>query len=563
MLEIPDLRTSSQMAADRVQAFRGDLAGAPPLMEALEIAARDIRNQTLRPGGGFRITIDSGGRARVQVADQASLARLRLLLEQTRQPISEDDLVLECEQTPSFANRAVLECFYGELWSPDDRDAVIRAAAASGANLFVYGPAADRLTGGGWRDPYCGSPKDNLEQLRTSAHAEGMRGVWRVSPAAPLEPSHAIRVGERHEIEALITKVQAALDLGFDAVLIAFDDIPDGLDVQARALYADAEHPLAAAHASTINAVAAAIGPDRTIACPTSYWGLAPSGYRRQFGEILTPGIPVVWTGPSVISDSIDADDARTVAEELQHPLWIWDNYPVNDWDTDHMGAQLAGPEGIGNIMAPRRLPLAPLVGRDRRLAEVATAYGNDLAVDAHTGIPAVRTALDFAWDSASYDPQRSWISALTMSGLDHAALALLGDATGPVSGGGRRQPSGFAAACARTLIASPEERPAALTALKEVIGEHAAAIRSLRNSSGPLVRELRPWLDELGRQCAFATLAARTLGAERPQTGTIPLQLRDALGQPSHVSVASGAGRMLAEFARGIAAAGEPDIPA
>jgi len=53
-----------------------------------------------------------------------------------------------------ITDRAVLECFYGPLWSPADRAEVVRRAHRHGATAYVYGPSADERTGPDWRQPY-------------------------------------------------------------------------------------------------------------------------------------------------------------------------------------------------------------------------------------------------------------------------------------------------------------------------------------------------------------------------------------------------------------------------
>ncbi|MEI3848765.1 MULTISPECIES: beta-N-acetylglucosaminidase domain-containing protein [Microbacterium] len=460
--------------------------------------------------------------------------------------------------------RSVNECFYGERWVPQDRISVLEHAAEAGANAYVYGPSADRRTGGLWRDRYDGVEGEVLADFATAARALGVEPIWRVSPSAPLEPERGMRLTDPEDLAELVGKIDSVFALGFERVLIAFDDLTHGLDAQAAEVFADAAHPLAAAHAAVVRAVGEAVGHHRLIVCPLHYWGAEPSSYRRAFGAGFPAEVPVIWTGRAVISDEITAREAQGVADELGHPLWLWDNYPVNDWDMDGIGADVlhVSAAGLDNLVTPRRLPLAPLRARDAALAGVLQGMGANLALDPWTGIPAASTLLAFAADPVSYDPDLAWRRAVERLDTAPDALAVLADAAGPGSGAPIAAPSSLARACGRVLAEGPE--PGVLHALEEAIASHVDALVTLRARPSRLTWELRPWLVELGRQCHLVSLAVAALRSSGEERGDLVVALRGALLHASTVSVASGAGRALAEYARGMMAGGTPaiDVP-
>lgn len=462
----------------------------------------------------------------------------------------------------AITTRSLNECFYGERWAPEDRLAVLQAGVAFGANAYIYGPSADRRTGGLWRAPYEERERLVLELFTREAHAQGVEPIWRVSPAAPLEPDLAIRITDNDEIAALVAKIEHVITLGFDRILIAFDDLTAGLHHEDAAHFAGRDHPMAAAHADVIQRVGKTVGFERLIVCPMHYWGSEPSRYRREFGRGFPAEVPVVWTGPSVISEQISADDARLVAEEIGHPLWLWDNYPVNDWDMEGISAlPLHAQPGLDNLVTPRRLPLAPSVDRDPRLGDVVAAMGSNLAITPWTGLPAALTMLDFARRGAAYEPADSWGRAVESLDVDADALSILADSAGPGSGSRSRQPSTFAIGCAEVFIAQPDQRDAALDALTATVDRHVAALVTLRARPSRLIRELSPWLVELGRQCQFARLAISALRATETEKSELAAELGGALARRSTVSVASGMGRTLAEYARGLCAGGTPRV--
>jgi hypothetical protein len=243
----------------------------------------------------------------------------------------------------------------------------------------------------------------------------------------------------------------------------------------------------------------------------------------------------------------------------------VWDNYPVNDWDLNSPTASLLSAlPGLDNAVAARRLPLSPLAGRDPELPSVAHIYAANAAVDPVSGMPAMATALDYAWSGPAYRWEDSWASALRATAIPEQALVTLADASGPVLGGPTELASKFARACARVLAAEIiERRDAALDALDLVIDEHVDALRAVRATGSAFAVEVQPWTQELARQCTLARLAILSIRTDIAERAPISRALQDALAQPSTRTMVSGAGRLLAEYARGLAAGGMPDIPA
>jgi hypothetical protein len=64
-----------------------------------------------------------------------------------------------------FAVRGVIEGFYGNPWTRQQRLELVEFIAARGMNTFVYGPKDDPLVRRAWRDPYRGDDLDRLAEL--------------------------------------------------------------------------------------------------------------------------------------------------------------------------------------------------------------------------------------------------------------------------------------------------------------------------------------------------------------------------------------------------------------
>lgn len=571
--------------------------GASPLVDATEVSlasgdlrtglpwgdvARRVAGWSADPGvcrdrrdaerceAGFELSVDAHGRATAAVADQASAGRLAAVMA-TAGDVAEVGVPSRSVRTirsrPVVGERAALECFYGPLWSAEARTAVIQRVARHGATTYVYGPAADERTGRSWREPYAHDAAADLERLFHDAHMAGMDVVWRVSPGAPLDRARAMSLGDPDELDLLLRRIFDVLDLGADRVLLAFDDIRSGLDAPSRAVYGSDRHPLAAAHAAVMNAVHAALG-DRGVsmlACPTHYWGVRTSSYRQRFGELLAPEVPVCWTGGAVISSSITAEDASTVAEQFQHPVWLWDNVPVNDWD---------GADGSHtNEMRPRRLPLMAVGGRQPELADVVVGYGANAALQPHAGLPAVCTALDWAWSPRTYDADRALRHALAETGEDVGALLDLADAAGPTLGAADRR-GRLAAACAEVFVSHGAGAGAGAGAggpssgLRPLLERYGGSARALRANPSALARELEPWTARLADGAEGALVALDVLdscGTDHPAVDEAVPRLRSSVERrrrSEDVVVASGLLDGLVDFAYGLAGGGAPTLP-
>jgi len=64
-----------------------------------------------------------------------------------------------------FAVRGVIEGFYGNPWTRQQRLDLVEFIAARGMNTFVYGPKDDPLVRRAWRAPYQGDDLARLAEL--------------------------------------------------------------------------------------------------------------------------------------------------------------------------------------------------------------------------------------------------------------------------------------------------------------------------------------------------------------------------------------------------------------
>lgn len=439
-----------------------------------------------------------------------------------------------------IAERAVLECFYGPLWTPDERLHLLRHSAAGGATDYVYGPSADPRTGGGWREPY-GAASEGIDALLHHADRLDVRVTWRVSPGAPLTPERGMRFADADDQRLLQASITDAARRGFGRVLVAFDDLAAGLSAADRAVFGHDEHPVAAAHAAVLNRSArtAQDAGMAILACPLHYWGSAPSRYRTRLAELLDPDIPVCWTGPTVTSRTITAADAATVAEQWQRPVWLWDNMPVNDWD--------GIADSFSNDTTPRRLPLVASRGREAGLADIVAGYGTNSALDAHLTVPATLTALSWAADPASYDADAALAHAATQAGLDPDAISALAAVAGATPADGRPGAVGVLVAALLTGSSSAAE------AIDQFQGWRAA-LTPLTDGDAPA---FTAWAQRAGRHLEAAIHGLQVLSGQRQDDGSLARLTRTVRDEP--FSVAHHSVALLLDWIQGVMGAPDP----
>jgi hypothetical protein len=359
------------------------------------------------------------------------------------------------ELLPERAVRGIVEGFYGTPWSWDDRVEVGRYCAARGMTHYVYAPKDDPAHRQHWRELY--GPEE-LAGFEAVIEESGLVLGFGISPGLDID---AYSYDDR---EALHTKVDQVVELGAGLVMLALDDIP----------FDPAGGPKHAALARDLAEHLA--GRADVILIPTEYVGMSRTRYLDDLARLLPPEIPIGWTGPAVVNDSITGADARARAEALRgrRPL-LWDNYPVND------------------ATMVDRLHLGPLLGRDDELLAACSGYLTNPMVQPRCS--ALPLASICGWLRGE-DPVEAWIA-------EAGALRV------------------FAEACdGRVPIALAEDHVA------EADGpQWAAAARPLAEwlaaaaacEAPGLEEEAADWLRQVHREARLGLSALRLIQASRP----------------------------------------------
>lgn len=245
-----------------------------------------------------------------------------------------------------------VEGYYGDPLSHDARAALVEWLGGQGYNCYGYAPKHDPFHRDLWRDPY---PADDLARFAELVQVGDAGGA---SFGIGISPGLDWREGDE---AALIAKLASFRELGASVLAVAFDDVPPGgADLGAR-------------HGRAVAAAMAALDDPaiRWFTCPTDYATPVVTPYLEGFAAELPEEVGIMWTGPSVVSPRVSADEVRTFASGLGRKPLFAENFPVNDGGMEgvlHLGpypdrAPEVVEESVGVFCNFMRHPLASRIG--------------------------------------------------------------------------------------------------------------------------------------------------------------------------------------------------------
>ncbi|MCQ4198698.1 beta-N-acetylglucosaminidase domain-containing protein [Streptomyces sp. NPDC058783] len=318
---------------------------------------------------------------------------------------------------PSMPLRGTIEGFYGQPWTHAERLDQMDFYGDVKANTYIYAPKDDPYHRGKWREPYPADKLAELGELVNRATANHVRFTFAVSPG------ESVCYSDPADRAALKAKLQALYDLGTRAFSIPLDDISytrwncEG----DRAAYGEPGRAAAARAQVDLlndvqrNFVAGHEGVQPLQMVPTEYGDLTDTAYKQTMRETLDPAVVVMWTGTAVVPPKITNDEADQVSRLFGRKVFVWDNYPVNDF---------------GNTSG--RLLLAPYDKREAGLSEHLSGIVANPMNQPYASKVAVFGTADFTWNDRAYDADTNWPRAMSyLAGGDPEAtdaLLVLGD---------------------------------------------------------------------------------------------------------------------------------------
>ena len=417
------VRTTLRSAGARTVTGSGSGSG---LTVSLGVGASDsamsphgIRGTSGLPSGGYVLTLDAGSGGsgpRVLLDGRDALGTyyaaqtLAQLVRPVGAPTARSALpAVAVRDWPTAAVRGVVEGFYGTAWSPADRLAQLDFDGRFKLDSYLYTPKDDPYLRERWQDAYPPAQLATLRALFARGTADHVAVTYVLSPGLSICYSSA---ADRARV---LAKLDQVWRLGGRSFAIALDDIDYktwNCDADRQTYGTDAGAP-ARAQAALLDDVLRTFvdrhpGAGPLTLVPSEYGGLSHGAYKSALAAALDPAIAVVWTGPQVVSTTVDRaqiDQARAI---YRHPVVIWDNYPVNDYTPGH-------------------LLLGPYTGRTSGLLQDADGLLANPMPQATASDPVLFSLADYAWNPGSYRPDSALDAGLSaVAGGDSTALAAL-----------------------------------------------------------------------------------------------------------------------------------------
>ena len=412
---------------------------------------------------------------------------------------------------PTLPRRGVVEGFYGSPWTQAERLDQLAFYGRMKLNTYIYAPKADLYHRDAWRQPYPAAQLADLHALVVAATANHVRFTFAVSPGVSICYTAA------RDIDALETKLGALYDQGVRDFAIALDDIAyDRWNCSGdRARYgASAGGAAAQAQVELLNRLEADLvgkhpGTRPLTLVPTEYRNTEYTPYRSVLRKGLDTSIQVMWTGSIVVPAEITGSQAAAARAVFGRPVFVWDNYPVDDF-----------PPTAG------RLLLGPYARRDPAMADQVSGLVSNPMNQAAASKVALTGIADFTWNAPAYDAGRAHRAAaaeLAAGSADQAQTidALLAffdlETFAPTSARSEsvvmqsQAPALAAKVSAFDAAWSSGDRAGAIAKLRPYAELLAAAPQRIRNgvTDAGFVADCRPWLDALAQwgQAFVATL--------------------------------------------------------
>lgn len=303
------------------------------------------------------------------------------LLQVVSQPEVISVTVTDYPMTPL---RGVIEGFYGNPWSFNDRVSQFDFYGANKMNIYIYGPKDDPYHHSQWYTPYPDAEAAQMADLVKHATDNKVKFIW------AMHPSNSI--SSDSDKQKALDKFEQMYGLGVRAFAIFFDDISaESVNNQVSYL-----------NFLTDEFVNKKPDVEPLVVCPTQYNKSWSSGtYLSTMGTGLYPDIKIMWTGNSVV-DMIQKADCDWFKGQTGRAPFIWLNYPVNDY-------------GQHNLL------MGPVKDNGKDIYDQVTAFCSNPMQYAEASKVALYSLADFCWNPGAYDADEAWERSMAYLMPEHA----------------------------------------------------------------------------------------------------------------------------------------------
>ncbi|MEO7427350.1 MAG: beta-N-acetylglucosaminidase domain-containing protein [Fibrobacteria bacterium] len=275
-----------------------------------------------------------------------------------------------------------IEGYYGRLFGWTERASLIDHLGdprfgKKGAAYYLYAPKEDPLHRRDWRQPYPSEWRKEFKTLTKRGRKQGVSLVPGMAPGLSFDYLSA------PDYRLLLAKLRDFQKAGCRTLALLMDDIPAVLPKHCEGAF----RSLGEAHGRLLHQLLADLkrhDPDcRLWFCPTVYTDQFASGpverdpYLLDLAATMPQEILLMWTGPRIIAERLDAKSLQKLSGIFQGNLLLWDNLYANDYCPNKI---FLGPyEGRGPaiwkltrgvLLNPTGLPMT-----DRLLLDLLAAF--------------------------------------------------------------------------------------------------------------------------------------------------------------------------------------------
>ena len=371
---------------------------------------------------------------------------------------------------PSVPQRGLVEGYYGNPYSKENRMALFEMFGRQKMNVYIYGPKDDAYHKSKWREEYPAAQAALITEYVNAAKANKVEFVWAIHPGEDIQWNDTDRAN-------IVNKLKAMCKLGVRTFAVFWDDLwnDDGS-------HGDEQAELMNYIAQELKAAYPDVNP--LIICPTQYnRGWANAVYLPALGDIMNSDINIMWTGNSVV-DMINKGDMEWINGQIKRKAYIWLNYPVSDYCIDH-------------------LLMGPTYGNDLDIAEMMSGFVANPMEYAEASRVSLFSIGDYCWNMPAYDADASWEAAMRyiMPG-NYDAFRFFCENNidlGPNVHGLRRMDESPEFVEAKKIYDNNigSDRATAFSAIGEQFNKFAASAETLlaTEEAKALTTEIEPWL--------------------------------------------------------------------
>ena len=380
---------------------------------------------------------------------------------QTFLQLLKPSIVMQCEivDYPSVSERGVIEGFYGNPWSHENRLRQFDFYGLNKLNTYVYGPKDDPYHRARWRVPYPDKEAAQLKELIDAAHRNKVKFVWAIHPGGDIKWT-------LEDYRYIIEKFELMYGLGVRTFAVFFDDIGG------EGTRADKQAELM--NHLTDEFVRRHEGVDPLIMCPTQYnknW--SHGDYLSTLGTEMYPEVQIMWTGNSVV-DMIEENDMKWINEQIRRKAYIWLNYPVNDY-------------------CQSRLLMGKTYGNGLDINDMVGGFCSNPMEYAEASKLSLYSIADYTWNMPAYDPVASWNRAMkALMPTCHEAFRIFCENNVDI---------GYSAHGLRREGESPNFDPTSKESLSESFAKLVWAADNVladEVNHPEMLAEIRPWVESM-----------------------------------------------------------------